>query len=369
MEYKTKHYKDENGDLVFFDVGKFKCIFDSNARVKNITKEDYLRELAEELSCGYDTLLGWKKGKNAPQDIEIVHSLERALDVSINSLLFSKEKQLKNELNKAQHINAELAAENSGLKRRLEQETLKKAEIDSIKKPSEEKYLFCGQLSPFNLRYNGFSNLIDLLLGICCEKDVTEDKSSTYAEELSYILDDYIYNYSLAELIGFNRYPSKEEFEAYMKEHNIKNDDEFMRWIEEAVVDSNGNRLYDENGKYALKGTDLLERLKEGTVFNEADSLRVRALIDELLDKWDNLACPYVIVDISIVYDDRVIKRYTFGQGYIHPTNDDRMDIINELLFLTNGNIGKYSFENVKKFHADQFEYEIEVVYDLKNLI
>ena len=70
-----------------------------------------------------------------------------------------------------------------------------------------------------------------------------------------------------------------------------------------------------------------------------------------------------------LVYDDIVINRYTFGQGYVQPTNDDRMDIVNELLFFSNGNIGKYSLENVKKFHADQFEYEIEVVYDLKDLI
>ena len=79
--------------------------------------------------------------------------------------------------------------------------------------------------------------------------------------------------------------------------------------------------------------------------------------------------CRYAMVDITLVYDDIVINRYTFGEGYVPPTNVDRMDIINELLILANGNIGKYSLENVKKFNADQFEYEIKVVYDLKDLI
>ena len=326
-------------------------------------------KLAQKLSCGYDTLLGWKKGKNAPQDIELVRSLERALGVSLNSLLYSEDKQLKNELNKAQHMNAELVLENSELKRNLEQEKLKNDGIESAKNPAEEKYRFCGQLTPFNLRYDGFSNLIDLLIGKRCEKGADEDISSTYAEELSYILNDYVYDHSFAELLGFNRCRSKEEFEAYMNEHNTNNDDELLRWIEEAIVDANGNRLYDKNRKLSLKGINLFERLKEGTIFNESDSLRVRALIDEMMDNWENIICPYVIIDITIVYDDIVINRFTFGEGYVQPTNDDRMDIVNELLFFSNGNIGKYSLENVKKFHADQFEYEIKVVYDLKDLI
>lgn len=95
----------------------------------------------------------------------------------------------------------------------------------------------------------------------------------------------------------------------------------------------------------------------------------VDALIDELINKWDNIVCPYATIDITIVYGDTIIKRYKFGEGYVTPTNDDRMEIINELLFLVNGNIGKYSLENVKRFYVDQFESEIEVVYDLKDLI
>ena len=369
MNNQTKRYKDDNGDFLFFDVEKFKSIIDLNVRTKETKKEEYLRELAEELSCGYDTLVGWKKGRNAPQDLELVHSLENTLGVSQNSLLYSTEKKLKKELNKAQNMNAELVLENSGLKRRLEQEKLKNDDIDSTKDSSEEKYSFCGQLTPYNLRYEGFSNLIDLLLGKCYEKDAIEDISSTYAEELSYILNDYIYKYSFAELIGFNGCRSKEEYESYRNEHNTNSDDDFLRWIEEAIVDSSGNRLYDENRKITLKGIDLFKRLRDGTIFNESDSLRVRALLDELIDKWDNFICPYALIGITIAYDDIVINRYTFGEGFVQPTNDDRMDIVNELLFLTNGDISKYSLENVKKFHADQFEYEIEVVYDLKNLI
>ncbi len=372
MNNQTKRYKDDNGDYLVFNVERFKSFIDSNARAEGITKEDYIRRLAMKVSCGYDTLLGWKKGKNAPQDIELVHSLECALGVSLNSLLYSTEKQLKNELNKAQNMNAELVLENTGLKKRLEHEKLKNDEIDSLKDSSEEKYSFCGQLTPYNLRYEGFSNLIDLLLGKCYEKSAIEDTSSTYAEELSYILDDYIYNNSFAELIGFNGCRSKEEFVTYRNEHSINNnddDDEFLRWIEEAVVDSSGNRLYDENRKITLKGIELFERLREGTLFNKSDSLRVRALVDELITKWDNIIFPFSMIEITIEYDGIIINRYKFGEGYIRPTNNDRMEIVNELVFLTNGNIGKYSLENVKKFHVDQFEGEIEVSFDLKDLI
>ena len=210
------------------------------------------------------------------------------------------------------------------------------------------------------------------------EENAIEDSSCAYAEELSYILSDYIYNYSLAELIGFGGERSKEEFETFMNE--LKNnsngsdegeeyDDRVLQWINEAIIDSDGNRLYGEKGEIKLKGIELFERLKNATIFNGSDSLRMKALTDELIQKWNSYIFPYATISISLMLDDIVVDRYTYGDGFVHPTNDDRMEIINQLLFLNNGDISKYSLQNAKRFHVDQFEREIDIAFDLNNLI
>ena len=378
MNNKPKLYKDENGDYWYFDFSKFISIMKSNARTEECTQEEYLRRLAGILSCSYDTLLGWKKRKNAPQDLELVHSLENALGLSFNSLLYSKEKQLENELKKAKNENADLVRENFSLKQRLEQVELNDDNTESIKGSPEERFLFCEQTNSFSLKYDGFSNLIDLLIGVSVEENAIEDSSCAYAEELSYILSDYIYNYSLAELIGFGGERSKEEFETFMNE--LKNnsngsdegeeyDDRVLQWINEAIIDSDGNRLYGEKGEIKLKGIELFERLKNATIFNGSDSLRMKALTDELIQKWNSYIFPYATISISLMLDDIVVDRYTYGDGFVHPTNDDRMEIINQLLFLNNGDISKYSLQNAKRFHVDQFEREIDIAFDLNNLI
>ena len=243
---------------------------------------------------------------------------------------------------------------------------------------TEERFLFCEETNCFSLKYDGFSNLIDLLIGVIVEENAIEDNSCSYAEELSYILSDYIYNYSLAELIGFCGGRSKEEFESFMneleddgngsdegEEYNVR----VLQWINDAIIDSNGNRLYGEKGEIKLKGTELFERLRNAKIFKESDSLRIKALTDDLISKWNNYIFPYATISISLMLDDVVVDRYTNGDGFIHPTNDDRMGIINQLLFLNNGDISKYSLQNVKRFHVNQFEREIDIAFDLDKII
>ena len=378
MNNKTKLYKDENGDCWYFDFSKFISITKTNARAEENTQEDYLRKLAKILSCSYDTLLGWKKRKNAPQDLELVHSLENALGLPFNSLLYSKEKQLENELKKAKNENTDLVRENFSLKRKLEQVELNDDNSESINNSAEERFSFSEQTNSFSLKYDGFSNLIDLLIGMSVEENAIEDSSCTYAEELSYILSDYIYNYTLAELIGFGGKRSNEEFKSFMNE--LKKDtndsdeaeeknDRVLQWINEAIIDSNGNRLYGEKGEIKLKGIELFERLRNSSFFNKSDSLRIKTLTGDLIRKWNSYFFPYATISISLMLDDIVVDRYSFGDGFVHPTNDDRMEIINQLLFLNNGDISKYSLQNTKIFHVDQFEREIEIAFDLKDLI
>lgn len=364
-----KRYKGENGDYFTFDTTKFKSTFNSNARAKGIKKEQYAKELAGELSISYDTLIGWKKGKNSPQDLETVHSLEKALGKPLNSLLYSKEAHLNNELNKAKQENANLVMENSYLKHRLEEIETDDEDSNMINRSATEKFSFSEVTDSFSLRYEGFSNLIDFLIGKYIEIDAEEDISSTYAEEISYILSEYIYDYSLPEIIGFVGKRSKEEIETYINDPGNGDNGTGFQWIFEAIVDSHGNRLFDKNGKVMLSGIDFFNRLRDGSVFNESDTLRIHALIDELEKKWDNFIFPYAILSISIMDDDKEFIRYTYGDGLMHPTHEDRMEIVKDLLFLTNGNINKLAFQNVKMFHVDQFELEIEIAYDLKDLL
>lgn len=368
MNKQGKKYRDANGEYWEFNVEKFKAAIDTNARTENVKKNEYIIELATKLSCSNETVIGWKKGKNSPQDIELVHLLEKTLGLQQYSLLYSKGKELKNELNKYKNMNIELTLENKHLTERLEQDKSEESVIESSHDSQKEKYHFIGHDS-YSLRYDGFSNLIDFLLGKFFDKESTDTVSSTYAEYLSYILEDYINNYNMAELLGFNGHRSKEEIIAYKEKNNNIDDNKFMRWIEEAIVDYDGKHLYDEKGSLAIEGRELFDRLKVGNKFNDSDITRVGALIEELYEKLDNYVESYATIEISIMYDDFLFKRFTYGNGYIEPTNDDRMDIINELLFISNGDISKYSLHNVKKFYVDEFECEIEIAYDLKDLI
>lgn len=92
MNHRKKRYKNENGKYVVFNAEKLKYTINSNlmSMCKAISRDEYLMELADKVSCGYDTLSEWIEGKSAPQDIELVHRLELALDKPMNYLLDSK---------------------------------------------------------------------------------------------------------------------------------------------------------------------------------------------------------------------------------------------------------------------------------------
>ena len=77
---------------------------------------------------------------------------------------------------------------------------------------------------------------------------------------------------------------------------------------------------------------------------------------------------PYATCSITIQYEDVVLQKFRLGMGYSKPTHNDRMDAIVELLFLTDGRIEPYTLENAIVFRTDQFEMEMEIVFDLSRL-
>ena len=66
---QTKTYRDENGEAKRFDLEKFRSIIKSNRREKGMTQLNYVDKLAKGLSCSTETIEGWRKGRNAPQDM------------------------------------------------------------------------------------------------------------------------------------------------------------------------------------------------------------------------------------------------------------------------------------------------------------
>ena len=84
----------ENDYSYFFDSAKFDNIIKLKAKEKGIKIKEYIEFIANEISNSPDTVLGWKRGKNSPVDIDMVYKLEKLLDVPHKKLLFSKEKQL-----------------------------------------------------------------------------------------------------------------------------------------------------------------------------------------------------------------------------------------------------------------------------------
>lgn len=219
------------------------------------------------------------------------------------------------------------------------------------------------------MRYSGFSNLIDLLIGHYKDTDKREYVPSTYAEMLSYILSDYICDYSLAELAGFKKYPNREEIQEYIADNKDISDEDICKWAENSVKDANGNRLYDDNGDISINGIELLKKISKSELIEEFDLDKVKLLVDELIKMWNDYEFPYASISISIKSGDLEIEKYTFGDGLILPTNYNRMDIITKLLFFTNGDINKYALQNVKKFYVDQFEEKVIIEFDLLKLI
>lgn len=357
----NRTYNDENGIVFRFDLDKFKSTLDSNRRAKKMGVEEYVTEVAEKMSCSYDTVLGWKKGKNSPQDLETVHELENVLELSEGSLLFSKEDELKGECDDYKWQIAMLKKTvfdlNSELRRYKNEHNIQ-----------PENFQFVERINSFSLRYDGFSNLIDMIIGINHDPKLDEGPS-TYAEELEYILMDYYGGYSLAEILGYKQERSHEEIDEYVENYNREDDDrKFINWLNYGQTDKEGNHLYDENGKLNLPGNMLWEKLKKSPVLRKADKRRASALLDELMSNWDKFDFPYACLSIVIQVEGTAIDRFSFGPGYCKPTYDERIDLIKELLFISEGNIGFYTLENATRFYVDQFEMDISIVFDLMNL-
>ena len=364
MKNQTKQkkiYRDENGVIYTFNLAKFKSIIKSNARTQNLKNEEYERSIAEKLSCSYETFLGWKKGKNSPQDINLIHDIEDALDLSLNALLFSKEKQLESELDKTKNQNAELLLENKSLKRQMK---------DNKNSNIHSSNISIIEMSDwFGLKYDGFSNLIDILIGKYCGEDIDENISSSYAEDLFYVLNEYIYRYSFTEIIGYKVKRTAEEVNTHFSEYRDISNEDFIKWVNDAVVNEKGEHLYDKEGRIALHGLGLWEKLIKGKVFNPDDANRVSSLLEELIARWDRIVFPYAAISVIIQHNGVVVDKYTFGEGLVSPTNDDRMDIVLSLLLLNNGDISKFALQNATKIEVDEFEMEISLVYDLDRLI
>ena len=347
MSRHTKTYRDENGEAKRFDREKFRSIIKSNQREKGMTQSNYVDKLAKGLSCSADTIEGWRKGRNAPQDIETVYALEKELELSNGALLYSETDNLRKEV---QYYKQE--------KEKLEVELNKaKKQVESMKK----NFTFTERTQSFCLRYDGFSNIIDMLIGVLYG-DI--DKPSTYAEELSYILSDNTYENSITEILGYHDL-SEDEIRLALEEFKDKPPEEFDRWMYDSVIDSNGHHLYNENKKINLHKMEIWERIKESAKLKKADRRRAGALLNELIEKWGKMDFPYAMCAINIQICEDTIARFRFGEGYVNPTHSDRMDVITELLFLSNGRIDTYTFENAVKFHVDQFEMEVEVTFDL----
>lgn len=344
---QTKTYRDENGEAKRFDLEKFRSIIKSNRREKGMTQLNYVDKLAEGLSCSTETIEGWRKGRNAPQDIETVYALEKELELSKGSLLYSEVDNLRKEV---QYYKQE--------KEKLEKELNKAKEEDVC---TRKNFTFSERTQSFCLRYDGFSNLIDMLIGVLYGE---VDEPSTYAEELSYILSDYTYDNSFTKILGYHDL-SEDEIRSALEEFKDKSPEEFDRWMYDSAIDSKGHHLYDENHKIKLHEMEIWERIKESDILEKADRKRTKALLNELIEKWEKMDFPYAMCAINIQTYGYTIAKFRFGEGYMNPTHSDRMDIITELLFLSNGNIDKYTFENAVKFHVDQFESEIEVTFDL----
>ncbi len=353
---QTRTYRDENGDIKWFDHAKFKNTFSSNRRAEGMKVEEYQKKLADEMSCSPDTIDGWKKGKNAPLDIETVYELERKLDLSKGELLYSEITRLEDKIQSYQN-------EINTLRLKLQEVSIRE---NSIK---QKDFQFIECMTPFCLRYDGFSNLIDMIIGFNLRQENENGyMASTYAEELSYLLDEYIRTDGISQVLGYKCNKTKEELADYIKASNITSDEEFFKAVNGFTVDKKGNPLFDESNQPTFHGFDLFKKIKSSPLLKRGDKRRVKALLNEMLDSWKDYECPYATLSITITINDIEIKKYCIGPGFIKETYKDRMDVITDLFFLVNGKIDTLTIENATRLHVDQFEQELEISFDLSKI-
>ena len=271
-----------NGDIYEFNNDKLKKIIKIRNPKKGAYEEFYRMVLNRTVGISYETVKGWVKNQTNPA-LEDVKAIAELLEIPYMELL----------------VPTHYAA-------------------DAVR-TKLQKIRFTEVLDPFNLSYCGFSNVLDMIIGMGHNPVTDECKDSDFAERIINIVwPDAPGDCGLPELLGYRFIYSEEELKRMSEE-------ELVSALNDGYVDDEGCIFYDKDGKIAVERHKFGELLiKNATWLEDEDRKELQEIIKEAEDWWDYCEMPFALLKVDITVCEQRVASFTYGPGWTKPTHEDR---------------------------------------------
>lgn len=288
---KKKSTYEIDGNLYEFNNYKLKEIIKAQNPIRGAYEQFYRKMVSLNLGISYDTVKGWVKNDTNPA-LDDVKKIAEVLDIPFTQLL------------ECTHYGAET------VKTRI------------------QKITFRGVMDPFQLRYDGFSNVFDMIIGMGYNTKTKEYKDSDFAERIIKIIgSDEMDQLGLPELLGYHFVYTDDVLRKMSEE-------EFEKAWNNGFVDDEGNSFFGEDGRIAIDRLKFGERLLQNvTWIDEDDRIELQEAIRDAGEWWDYCEMPFALLKININACGRHLASFTCGPGWVKPTHENRWELIKDIIF------------------------------------
>jgi len=305
------------GNLYEFNNDRLKKLIQIQNPNRGAYEQFYRKVVSLNVGISYDTVKGWVKNDTNPA-LEDVKALAEILGIDYMKLL------------DCTHYSAE------AVKTRL------------------QKITFSEVLDPFSIRYEGFSNALDMIIGMGYDPATKESKVSDFAERIIDIIGvEKIEELGVPGLLGYKFIYTDDELRS-MPEDKLYD----AMW--NGYVDEEGNRLYDNSKKIAIDRTRFGERLIENATWLETEEREeLQKVVAEAKKWWDLCEMPFALLKINVNVFGHQVASFTHGMGWVKPTHDDRWTMLLDVLNLIGPQVDSAGLCWISEMHVDQFESEM----------
>ena len=311
------------GDLYEFNNDRLKKIIQSQNPNRGAYEQFYRKVVSLGAGISYDAVKGWVKNNTNPalEDVKVIAGI---LGIDYMKLL------------DCTHYSADTVSNKL------------------------QKITFNEVLDPFCLRYEGFSNVLDMIIGMGYNPTTKESKVSDFAERIIGIIGaGNNKETSLPELLGYKFVYSEEEL------RNMS-EAELLDAINTGYVDEEGNCLYDNNQRIALDRVTFGKRLVENASWLEPEEMKeFKEIIGEANKWWDFCEMPFALLKIDINAFGHNLASYTYGMGWARPTHEDRWRMLLDVLNFLGSQVDLAGLCWISEMHVDQFESEMFITIDV----
>lgn len=350
-------YDDEFGGLQRFNSLVFKKLFDEAWEASDKKLEEFCSEFAESIGLSGESIeriKSWRKGKAAPEDLDLVMAIVKTLGCSAKDLL----------------IPVYVDAKQHKIEKEHDQLIINRLR-EMVKQPNGTWYgnslfRFTEMMDYYAIKMDGYSNLYDIIIGEGYDSENEQELKGNYAERIGNIIC-YQNDPSLSELLGYHCKYSEEEIKNIINRMPADADDSyFMNLFSSNLVDSDGKRMVDSNGNYVFSFKEFCTKLINTPIpFDEEERNELKETVSELQKNFDKCDCRWSLLEIEIAFKDKVIKTFTYGMGWSKPTHTDRWELIKEIMSFFDSRIDRLCLCNATEVIIDQFESEAHFKFDL----